>query len=67
MGYVQLAVAVFSLAKEIFKYLSAEKTCNKELAGNVKEFKAKLKTANKSGDTKDVEKMFADLGIIKPK
>lgn len=51
MGYVQLALAVIGIAKEIFKFYNRNETENKECAQKLKEFKK----------SENFEKMFTDV------
>jgi len=64
MGYVQLFLAIFTLTREIMRYLNnleEAKQGAKGKAKKMKDFKNALKKANKERDTDELETIFSDL------
>ncbi len=66
MGWMQLIMAVFGLAKELFKYLREKEENDRDCAAKVKGASDAIKSARKSKDTSKLESAFAELGLASP-
>ncbi len=68
MGYVQLAIALFSVMSRLLELFNKSDRCNKEIAHDVNTFSNKLRDINKDGkgNTSGLEKMFRNVLSGKP-
>ena len=65
MNWIQVAVGVLSLAREIFQFVKKQEQDKQKRVTKVVEMRAALKKARDKGDTEDVEKLFSELGITR--
>lgn len=62
MGWINLATQIIGLARDLFRYFTAKKKANDEIAVEVKKVREELKKAKTTGEASEaarkMEKLF---------